>query len=102
MSKLLGITGRSCSGKSTLALELHNKLSDSVHIDIDDFFDYAADFNCATPGELELKSMKDITSALQKLKKSKDAHLYKYDFKNTIKSSHSIISSSNINEASVL
>ncbi len=84
MKKVIGITGRSCSGKSTLAQELNQQLSDSVHIDIDDFFDYAADFDCENPGKVELKSMSDILLALQKLKQGENANFKKYNFKDKL------------------
>jgi len=66
---IVGIAGRSCSGKSTLARELHENFgSASIHINVDKFFIRSAEFNCKNPTIEESSAIKEISTKLRKLK----------------------------------
>lgn len=92
MTHVIGITGRSCSGKSTLAQNVVRALQpNAIHIDIDDFFRYAADFNCENPGDTEYVAMNDVKQQLEKLKLGKSANFTHYDFKNKRKLHNSMV-----------
>lgn len=85
---IIGIAGRSCSGKSTLARELHEALDKniSIHIDIDKFLVNSADFNCEKPGELEHEAIKELKVGLSQLKEGKQAEfpIYYFDRKSKL------------------
>ncbi|MCH7730019.1 AAA family ATPase [Patescibacteria group bacterium] len=74
-SLIIGIAGRSCSGKSTFAQELHKALgkNKSIHIDIDKFLVNSADFNCKDPSTLESQAIEELKTGLSQLKKGQKA-----------------------------
>ncbi len=81
-SLIIGIAGRSCSGKSILAQELVERLgkNNSIHIDIDEFSVNLAEFDCNKPGELESQAISELYSGLFKLKRGQTAEFSVYDF----------------------
>lgn len=79
---IIGIVGRSCSGKTTLAENLLEELGEdkAIHINIDDFWLLSADFNCEKPGELERQAIKELKSGLSQLKEGKQTEFPIYYF----------------------
>lgn len=80
MNTLIGITGRSCSGKSTLAQKLHSRMSDSVHFDIDDYIVNASYFDYDKPSYLESEAIDVLSEGLKKLKSNQSVELPVFDF----------------------
>lgn len=81
-SLIIGIAGRSCSGKSTLARELHKALGEnkSIHINADRFLFNAANFNCKNPNTLELQAIEELKTGLSQLRKGQRAMFPIIDF----------------------
>lgn len=87
MSKLIGIAGGSCSGKTTLAKRLHKELGeeqchivfqDSFYIDQSQQFDYdGGSVNFDHPGALDFSLMAQV---LEKLKGGESVEIPIYDF----------------------
>ncbi len=77
---LIGITGLSCSGKSTLAKNLckHFK-SNSLHIDIDNYIIMGAAFNCPNPSKSERNAVDGLYLGLKNLKDDLSASICPYD-----------------------
>lgn len=81
-SLIIGLVGRSCSGKSTLAQELHKALGidKSIHINVDKFLINSANFNCKDPGILESQAIEELKVGLSQLKKGQQASFPINDF----------------------
>jgi uridine kinase len=82
---LIGITGRSCSGKSTLAEKLNAKVENSTHFDIDDYIINASRFNYDSPSELEFEAVQTLSYNFKKLKEATNIELPIFDFKRRAK-----------------
>ncbi len=94
---IIGIAGRSCSGKTRLAANLHKMLghNKSIHIDVDKFLVWDAEFNCKDPGDLELEGIKELKTGLSKLKNGQKATFTVLDYKRKYKPArHPIIHNS--------
>jgi len=84
---IIGIAGRSRSGKTRLAKNLLKVLGEDKarHINVDKFWVYSANFNCEKPGELEHEAIKELKVGLSLLKEGKQAEFPIYDFKEYVK-----------------
>lgn len=90
---IVGIAGRSCSGKSTLAQELAEILGENaIHIDIDKIFWSLAEFNCASPSEKEDDALQELYQELIKLKEGKTVNFFIFDCHHQRKSTKNPIS----------
>ena len=81
---IIGITGRSRSGKSTFAKELQKRITDKsvLHIDMDRFFIRAAEFNCDNQTEQETNAIDELYKGLTKLKSGIPASFPMFDCSN--------------------
>lgn len=93
---IIGIAGRSRSGKSRLAENLRKELGEdnAIHIDEDNFWIYSANFNCEKPGELEHEAIKEFAVGLSLLKEAKEAEFPVYNFKEYVKKKDKLLYSS--------
>lgn len=81
---IIGITGRSRSGKSKLAKklakDLHHRFGEtSLHIDMDYFFIWASEFTCENSTKQESLAIKELCNGLSKLKSGSSASFSIFD-----------------------